>query len=125
LAQQNDLRQTWREEADAAAPLVRKLWMEVLEGADREIKHDIVCKCGRRHSETFKIPDLKERSAAAAKLMEFGWGRPGTAEPQQAGKLAEEMSGAERRALLAEIRKRLGGESNGEAVGGGSEQAAE
>lgn len=122
-----DLRQTWREGADEASPAILQLWKEVVEGATKEYSHTVDCPCGRKHKEVFHIPDLRDRSAAAKSLMEFGWGRPGTvdAEKDLSVKPAEEMSSAERRALLAEVRKRLGGVSGGKAVDGGEEQAAE
>ena len=109
MAEKN-LRQTWREGADEASPGVLALWKETLEGANKKYVHEIKCKCGFRHREEFTIPDLKARADAAKALMEFGWGRPGTVEPERTDLVtrdAGELTADERAQLLAEVQKRL------------------
>lgn len=115
-----DARQAFRDVADEASPAIARFWVEAVEGANREFVHELVCKCGFRDRQPFTVPDIVARSKAAEMLLQYGWGRPGTAEPERdmSGLLdrpAEELSGGERAVLIALLRERLSTEETPDA----------
>lgn len=117
-----DARSEFRKVADEASPAIAAFWVEAVEGASKEYVHEVRCKCGLRHREPFTVPDIVARTKAAEMLLQYGWGRPGTAEPERdlSGSLsrpAEELSAEERRAILAAARAKIAGE-DGEVSGG-------
>lgn len=111
----SDARAEFRRATDEASPALAALWLEVLEGAEKEFVHEIKCRCGIRHRETFTYPDLVARAKAGEMLMNHGWGRPGLVEPERdlGGALlkdAGDLSPQERAAVLAAVRVKLGEE---------------
>lgn len=118
-----DARSEFRKVADEASPAIAEFWVEAVKGAEKKHVHEIRCKCGLRHREEFSVPDIVARTKAAEMLLQYGWGRPGTAEPERdlSGSLsrpAEELSADERAAILAAAKARLTEEvvGDGEAV---------
>lgn len=93
---------------------------QIATGATKMYVHEVVCKCGLRHRESFQVEDLSARTRAADLLLQHGWGRPAPVVPEKdsselLGKDASEMSGAERAELLALLRQQLErGDSDGE-----------
>lgn len=101
-----------------------KFLVEAVESASREFVHEIKCKCGHRHRESFTVPDWNARTKAAETLYQMGFGRPGQVKDDSAGlsdaltRPAEELSVSERRLILRAAKERLSkGADHGEEDG--------
>lgn len=106
--------------ADQASEKVADFYLEML---DAQKATRVKCECGRHFD--WPVPDWSSRAKALETLLNFGYGRPGTQQDEQAdlaaasAKATDELTPAERHLILDEARKRLKethGETDGEAA---------